>query len=198
MGIYSLKTTLEREEIGLGSFLNPKHTRGIGRPTEKRASAEDVEKKQVQLSPEAKTRFKTTATGTLLEIHQQHGGKPQEQRRQALEIRKQLGEYLGPEELKEVAAGAALLLAIQQTEDYSGYLEEKAGIVLTGKFAYKAELKTEEGSQMQVQNLSTEEEPTLQITLGDELFNATTGEPNANLGEKIERALREAEITPRT
>ncbi len=187
MAVFTLGDRPPREELGIGSFLNTIHEGPIKRPTEENHSIENIKKAKEEISPDSKEHLKTSAIKTYLEMCKTLTRNPDEHKTQSRKLRKELGRYFTPEETNSITANVALILALEDSDEFHAYLNETGQIKVTNPIGEdQALVECREGSEISIKRHTNGQK----IVLGEENYDITTGEPYLGLEERLEQALQ--------
>jgi len=184
--VYHLGEDINRETFGLGGIITPRknHEGTIKRPTETSAEWRVNPRERLHLSDAQKIRIKRGLAQTLIELNRTESHE--KVRSRALELRKEAGKYLSPEETGNVYATVAIALCLKNSGmDVSFPTEEEGDLVIKqGDISRSFVVKTTENHEVSITPSRNTFEPE-KLTVGDELFSTTTGQPYTNLERKL-------------
>lgn len=192
MAIFTLRNRPERGDIGVGSFLNANHEGPTKRPTEKNVEKSHKPERK-KLTEVNKAAAKNALTRAYLSIHEK--APPQNLRKVSLELRKETGKHLSPEETKNVLGRVAISLALKDTE-FSVNIPETPNptldLTINGDNYHKRVcLEIMEGTAIQLrENSERPNSETQTLEIGEDTFDITTGEPKPELRTELEQLLQ--------
>lgn len=197
MGISSIRGDEypNRDTVGLGSWLTPKdHTRGPGRPVEKRIEQREEEARTD--TPETRKRgIKSALTRSFHEAYEEHSSE--DLREVALKIRNKAGEYLSAEDIKNSLAAVAIYIALQNSDIQVELPEEPHPsadlFVKSGELQQGLRVRYIEGSDVNIQRLNSAGS-LFQANVGDDNFSIITGKPHPQLEGKLAKEFKEKQI----
>ena len=189
MTVYHLGRDLNREMVGLGSMVTPRknHEGVTKRPTETLAEGRINPRERRPISEEQKFQIRRQLIKTLVELNQTENYKGT--RNQALKLRKEAGKYISPEETRNTWATVAIALCLKDSEMDVGFPTELGDLVIKqGDISRNFVVETTEDYEVNITSSSDMYIPE-KLTVGEDLFNVTTGQPHADLKRKLMEVL---------
>ena len=189
MTVYHLRETIDRGTFGIGSIVKPqKNHEGITkRPTETLEEGRVNPRERRPISEERKFQIRRQLIKTLVELNQTENYKGT--RNQALKLRKEAGKYISPEETRNTWATVAIALCLKDSEMDVGFPTELGDLVIKqGDISRNFVVETTEDYEVNITSSSDMYIPE-KLTVGEDLFNVTTGQPHADLKRKLMEVL---------